>query len=53
MLKIAFTNQYLRDLELLKRRKFPKSELDEVIKLLLEEQTLPPKYKRRRKDTKK
>ena len=45
MLKISFTNQYLKDLELMKRRKLPKSELDEVIKLLLEEQNLPPKYK--------
>jgi len=45
MLNISFTNQYLKDLELMKRRNLPKSELDEVIKLLSEEQPLPPKYK--------
>ena len=30
MLNISFTNQYLKDLELMKRRNLPKSELDEV-----------------------
>jgi len=45
MLKISFTNQYLMDLELIKRRKLPKLELDGVIKILVEEQRLPPKYK--------
>ena len=45
MLEISFTNQYLRDLELMKRRNLPKSELDEVVKLLSEETPLPPKYK--------
>ena len=45
MLKIAFTNQYLKDLELLKRRNFPKSELDAVVKLLSEQKCLPPKHK--------
>ena len=45
MLKISFTNQYLKDLELIKRRKLPKLELDGVIKILVEEQRLPPKYK--------
>ena len=45
MLKISFTNQYLKDLELMKRRNLPKSELDEVVKLLLEEQPLLPKHK--------
>ncbi len=45
MLKISFTNQYLKDLELMKRRNLPKSELDVVIKLLSEQEPLPPKYK--------
>ena len=45
MLKISFTNQYLKDLELMKRRNLPKSELDEVIKMLSEEQPLLPKHK--------
>ena len=45
MLKIAFTNQYLKDLELMKRRNLPKSELDEVVKLLSEELPLLPKHK--------
>jgi len=45
MLKISFTNQYLRDLELMKRRNLPKPELDAVVKLLSEEKPLPKKYK--------
>jgi mRNA interferase YafQ len=45
MLKLSFTNQYLRDLELMKRWKLPKSELDEVIKLLIEQKPLLPKHK--------
>ena len=45
MLKISFTNQYLKDLELMKRRNLPKSELDEVVKLLSEEKPLLPKHK--------
>ncbi len=45
MLNISFTNRYLKDLELMKRRNLPKSELDAVVKLLAEEQTLPKKYK--------
>ena len=45
MLKISFTNQYLKDLELIKRRNLPKSELDEVVKFLSEGQPLLPKHK--------
>ena len=45
MLKISYTNQYLKDLELMKRRNIPKSELDEIVKLLSEEKTLLPKHK--------
>ena len=45
MLKISFTNQYLKDLELMKRRNLPKSELDEVVKMLSSEQPLLPKHK--------
>ena len=45
MLKISFTNQYLKDLELMKRRNLPKSELDAVVKLLSEEQPLPHRHK--------
>ena len=44
MLNISFTNQYLKDLELMKRRNFPKSELDDVVKLLSEEKPLLPKH---------
>jgi mRNA interferase YafQ len=44
MLNISFTNQYLKDLELIKRRNLPKSELDEVVKLLSEEKPLLPKH---------
>ena len=45
MLKISFTNQYLKDLALMKRRNLPKSELDEVVKLLSEEKPLSSKHK--------
>ena len=45
MLKIAFTNQYLKDLQLIKRRNLPKSELDEVVRLLSERKPLSPKHK--------
>jgi len=45
MLKLSFTNQYLKDLELMKRRRLPKSKLDEVVKLLIEQKPLPPKHK--------
>jgi len=45
MLKISYTNQYLKDLELMKRRNLPKSELDAVVQLLSEEKQLPDKYK--------
>jgi len=45
MLKISFTNQYLKDLELMKRRNLPKSDLDEVVKLLSEQKPLPSKHK--------
>ena len=45
MLKISYTNQYLKDLALMKRRNLPKSELDEVVKLLSEEKPLLPKHK--------
>jgi mRNA interferase YafQ len=45
MLKLSFTNQYLKDLELMKRRKLPKSELDDVVKLLIEQKPLLPKHK--------
>ena len=44
MLKISFTNQYLKDLELMQRRNLPKSELDEVVKLLSEDKPLLPKH---------
>jgi len=45
MLEISFTNQYLKDLEFMKRRNLPKSELDAVVKLLSEQKPLPPKHK--------
>jgi mRNA-degrading endonuclease YafQ of YafQ-DinJ toxin-antitoxin module len=45
MLKISFTHQYMKDLELMQHRNLPKSELDEVVKLLSEEQPLLQKHK--------
>jgi mRNA interferase YafQ len=45
MLKITYTNQFLKDLELAKKRNLPKPELDEVVRLLSEEKKLPQEYK--------
>jgi addiction module RelE/StbE family toxin len=45
MYKVSFTNQYLKDLELMKRRNLPKSELDNIVKLLVEGKPLLPKHK--------
>jgi len=45
MLKISYTNQFLRDLELMKRRNLPKAELDKIVKMLSEDIPLPPKHK--------
>jgi len=45
MLSISFTNQYLKDLELIKKRNLPKTELDVVVQMLANEQVLPVKYK--------
>jgi mRNA interferase YafQ len=45
MLDISYSNQYLKDLALMKRRNLPKSELDVVVKCLSEEQPLSPRYK--------
>jgi mRNA interferase YafQ len=44
MLKIAYTNQFLKDLELAKKRNLPKPELDAVVRLLSEEKQLPQQY---------
>jgi len=45
MLNIYFTNKYLKDLELIKRRNLPKAELDIIVQMLANEQPLPEKYK--------
>jgi len=44
MYTLEFTNQYLRDLRLARKRKFEESKLNEVIKLLLTGNKLPVKY---------
>ncbi|MDR1814130.1 MAG: type II toxin-antitoxin system YafQ family toxin [Tannerella sp.] len=45
MFKISYTKQYLKDLELMKKRGLPKSELDEVVKLLSEGKPLAAHHK--------
>jgi mRNA interferase YafQ len=45
MLEISLSGQYLKDLRLVERRGLPRRELDEVVRLLSEEQVLAPKYK--------
>ncbi|MDR1671257.1 MAG: type II toxin-antitoxin system YafQ family toxin [Alistipes sp.] len=45
MLEIDFTRLYLKDLKRIVRRNLPRHELDEVVGMLAEEQTLSPKFK--------
>jgi mRNA interferase YafQ len=45
MLEIHYTNHYLKDLALIKKRGLPKKELDDIVKLLAEEKPLPEKHK--------
>jgi mRNA interferase YafQ len=45
MYTLEFTNQYLKDLKLARKRKFEESKLNEVIKILLSGIRLPAKYK--------
>ncbi len=45
MLKIAFTNQYLRDLRRAERRRLPREELDRVVLALAQGKPLPAKHK--------
>lgn len=45
MYSLEFTNQYLRDLKLARKRKLNESKLNDLIKLLLSGTNLPPKYK--------
>lgn len=45
MYSLEFTNQYLRDLKLARKRKLNESKLNDLIKLLLSGTPLPPKHK--------
>jgi mRNA interferase YafQ len=45
MLKIEYTNQYSKDLKSIRKRDLPESELNNVIKILAENLTLPVKYR--------
>jgi mRNA interferase YafQ len=45
MYKIEFTNQYLKDLKLARKRNLDESKLNELILILLADKDLPQKYK--------
>lgn len=45
MYKIEFTNQYLKDLKLIRKRKLDESKLNDLIKLLLTNEILPASYR--------
>jgi len=45
MYSLEFTNQYLRDLKLARKRKLNESKLNDLIKCLLSGNPLPPKHK--------
>ena len=45
MYSLEFTNQYLRDLKLARKRKFDEKKLNIVVKLLIEGKKLPTRYK--------
>ena len=45
MYSIEFTNQYLRDLKLARNRNLDEQVLNDVIKILISGQKLPPKFK--------
>jgi mRNA interferase YafQ len=45
MYSLEFTKQYLRDLKLLRKRKFDEEKLNQIIKILLSGENLPAKYK--------
>ena len=48
MFSIEFTNQYLKDLRLARKRKFNEEKLNEVIKILLSGKKLPSHYRNHR-----
>ena len=45
MLKIRYTNQFKKDYKLIQKRGYDVNKLKSVIKLLVEEKSLPLKYK--------
>jgi mRNA interferase YafQ len=45
MYALEFTNQYLKDLKLARKRKLDESKLNDLILLLLSDISLPPKHK--------
>lgn len=45
MLKVRYTNQFKKDYKLIQKRGYDINELKDVVQLLVEEKTLPVKYK--------
>lgn len=45
MLKIRYSNQFKKDYKLIQKRGYDINKLKNVIRLLVEEKTLPAKYK--------
>lgn len=45
MYALEFSNQYLKDLKLARKRKFDEEKLNRLIQLLLSEKKIPVQYK--------
>lgn len=45
MLKVRYSNQFKKDYKLIQKRGYDVAKLKDVVKILVEEKTLPPKYK--------
>ena len=45
MYSLEFTNQYLKDLKLARKRKLDENKLNEIIRILISGKSLPSKYK--------
>jgi mRNA interferase YafQ len=45
MYTLEFTNQYLKDLKIIRKRNYNEIKLNRLIKLLIDGRTIPPRYK--------
>ncbi len=45
MLKIRYSSQFKKDYKLIQKRGYDITQIKEIVKMLVEEKILPPKYK--------